>query len=410
MSFMGFKRAAAPLFGVLLLASTAAQAQNGLERFEKDIKPQFDFKSFTYDKGSALGDKGFVLDNTTIVMPGTPATGGKDTTVKIGKITVEDADFERLTATGKSDDVPRFAKLKIENMTGDESIGSLFDSFGVPKAPVDIALDYRLDPAAKVLTLSKLEVALRDQGSLILRLVVDGESDKASEAAGAKDNARLRSAALTYSDAGLLAQLLPAIAKQQGASADGLIAMVAAPLATFASGQGPDTRKAVDALSAFVADWKKPNGPIRISIAPAKGATLADLDKIQQPNALTDIFGLKVDYAGTASASAAAPATDGKALEGAEAWLAIVGNTVTGSIDGDVFFEYYRKDGTLALLEGSEITKGKWSLEGERVCFKYPDEDKDCQTIRLVGDTVTYKRKGKTDLRLEVLPGNPKDL
>ena len=75
-----------------------------------------------------------------------------------------------------------------------------------------------------------------------------------------------------------------------------------------------------------------------------------------------------------------------------------------------MFFEYYRKDGTLALLEGSEITKGKWSLEGERVCFKYPDEDKDCQTIRLVGDTVTYKRKGKTDLRLEVLPGNPKDL
>jgi hypothetical protein len=97
-------------------------------------------------------------------------------------------------------------------------------------------------------------------------------------------------------------------------------------------------------------------------------------------------------------------------MTGAEAWLTLIGNTVTGKVDGEVIFEYYRKDGTLALLEGSAITKGKWSLEGERVCFKYPDEDKDCQTISRTGDEVTFKRKDKSGYRLKVLAGNPKNL
>ena len=96
-------------------------------------------------------------------------------------------------------------------------------------------------------------------------------------------------------------------------------------------------------------------------------------------------------------------------MTGAEAWLTLIGNTVTGKVDGEVIFEYYRKDGTLALLEGSEITKGKWSLEGERVCFKYPDEDKDCQTISRTGDEVIFKRKDKSGYRLKVLAGQPEE-
>jgi hypothetical protein len=199
--------------------------------------------------------------------------------------------------------------------------------------------------------------------------------------------------------------------------------MVVAPVGAFAAGQGPETAKALDALVSFVADWKKPQGPIKLSVLPAKSASLADLDKIQQPNALTDIFGLTVDYAGTragvaggsASASAgkgtqSAPPSGSQTLTGPEAWLSMIGNTVTGTIDGKVVFEHYRKDGTLTLLEGDEISQGKWSLEGERVCFKYPGEDKDCQTIIRTGDEVTFMSKDKTGYRLKVLQGNPKNL
>ena len=62
-------------------------------------------------------------------------------------------------------------------------------------------------------------------------------------------------------------------------------------------------------------------------------------------------------------------------------------------------------------MEGSELTKGKWTLEGEKVCFKYPDEDKECHTVSRTGETVTADQdaKGK-GLRLNLLLGNPKNL
>ena len=421
MTIRGFWRTLVLLLGLSLFATVQAQAQNGLQRFEKDIKPQLEFKSLTYDKAAALGDKGFTLSNVVAVVPAS-ATGGKDSTVKIEKVTVEEIDFDRMKDTGKKDEIPLFAKLKIEGMTGDDDLSGMLESFGIPKAPVDLALDYRLNPTDKVLTISKLEMGLQGQGTLSLSLVLDGVSDKASEAAGAKDTASLRSASLVYTDVGLLSQLIPAVAKQQGMAADAMVAMAVAPIGAFGTGKGPGTVKALDALASFIADWKKPKGPITISVTPAKSASINDLDKIEQPNALTDIFGLKIEYAGTrAGAAGGAPATGGqsaaaaaapadKTMTGAEAWLTIIGNTVTGKVDGEMIFEHYRKDGTLALLEGSEITKGKWSLEGERVCFKYPDEDKDCQTITRTGDEVTFKRKDKSGYKLKVLAGNPKNL
>lgn len=426
MAKSGFWRTLVLLLGLSLFATVQAHAQNGLQRFEKDVKPQLEFKSLTYDKAAPLGDKGFTLSNVVAVVPAS-ATGGKDSTIKIEKVTVEEADFDRMKDTGKKDEVPLFAKIKIEGMTGDDDLSGMLESFGIPKAPVDLALDYRLNPADKMLTVSKLEVGLQGQGSLSLSLVLDGVSDKASEAADAKDTASLRSASLVYTDVGLLSQLLPAVAKQQGMAADAMVAMAVAPIGAFAVGKGPGTVKALDGLASFIGDWKKPKGPITLSVAPAKSASLADLDKIEQPNALTDIFGLTVEYAGTRAgaaggvgsqsggqgggqvAAAGPPAAD-KTMIGAEAWLTLIGNTVTGKIDGEVIFEHYRKDGTLALLEGSEITKGKWSLEGERVCFKYPDEDKDCQTISRTGDDVTFTNKNKSSYRLKVLQGNPKNL
>ena len=412
------------LLGVTLAAvgPVPVQAQTALEIFEKDIKPQLQFKSFGYAKATPIGSKGFALEKVTAVIPA-EATGMQDTTVKIERLAVEEADFERMRQSANNDDLPRFARLKIEGMTGDEALNGMFESFGVPKAPVDLALDYRLDPASKVLDLSKLELALQGQGSLALSMVLEGVSDKVSDTAGAKDNTRLRSAKLVYADSGLLAQLLPAVAKQQGMPVDAMMAMATAPIGAFAAGKSAATVKALDALASFITDWKKPQGPLTVSVAPSKSASFEDLDKIEQPNALSDIFGLRIEYAGTrAGATGAVAAAPGApsggssggapagTVTGAEAWLSIIGNTVAGRIDGEEVFEHYRKDGTLAYMEGSEITKGRWSLEGERVCFKYPDEEKDCQTVSRTGDDVTFARKGGKSLRFKLLPGNPKNL
>lgn len=397
-------------------------AQNGLQRFEAEIKPQIELKTFTYSSAAPLGAAGFVLNGVVAVIPGNPATGDKDSTVKIDKVTVDELDFDRLKKGAPDDAAPRFARFRFEGMSGDDLFNQLAP-YGVPKVPVDLAVDYRLDPAAKVFTLKMLEVGLRGQARLGLAMVLDGISDKTSEMPGAKDNGRLRTATLDIDDTGLLAAVVPAVAREQGASPAALVAETLLPLAAFTAGQGPATLKALDAVASFVADWQKPKGPLRITVAPTRTASLADLDKILQPNALTEIFGLSVEYGGTrpgaatagAQAAAQPPAAagggdDGKTTTGGEAWMSVVGNTLTGKIDGEVFFEHYRKDGSTVLLQDADVTKGKWTLEGEKVCFKYPDEDKDCYTISRTGDQVTMVNTSGRGLRMTLLPGNPKNL
>ena len=102
----GFWRTLVLLLGLSLFATVQAHAQNGLQRFEKEIKPQLEFKSFTYAKAAPLGDKGFTLSDVVVVVPGSAATGGKDNTIKIEKVTVEEADFDRMKDSGKKDEVP----------------------------------------------------------------------------------------------------------------------------------------------------------------------------------------------------------------------------------------------------------------------------------------------------------------
>jgi hypothetical protein len=191
-------------------------AQDGLQRFERELKPQLELKSFTYRSAAAKGDSGFVLNDVVAVVPSNPSTGDKETTVKIDKITVDELDFDRLKKDAKDDELPRFAKMKAEGISGDDDIFSMLAPYGVPKMPVDLVLDYRLDAANKVLTLNAFEVSLRGQGRAALSLVVDDMSSKQSEMEGSKDKARLRKASLEIVDSGLIAKVLEATAKSQG--------------------------------------------------------------------------------------------------------------------------------------------------------------------------------------------------
>jgi hypothetical protein len=286
------------------LLSTAALAETGLERFERQIKPQIQLQTFTYKSAEALGDQGFVLHDVVAVMPANHATGEKERTLKVDKVTVEALDFERIN--GNTDDAPRFAKLRLEGMTGDEDTVALLDPYGIPRVPMDITVDYRLDGPSKIFTLNTLEIALRGQGKLILSMVIDNVSDKASEAADARDNGRLRTASLTLDDHGLLATLLPAIAKQQGQKAEGMTALALISIASFIEGQGAPTLKALDSVASFIGDWQAPKGPLVLALAPTKTTSMADLDKVMQPNALVDIFGLTASYPGTRDGAAKA--------------------------------------------------------------------------------------------------------
>ena len=287
-----------------LAFTTVAWAQNGLERFEKELKPHFEAKTFTYASAAPLGNSGFVLDNVVAVVPANPATGDKESTVKIRKVTVDALDFDRVNKDAKEDETPRFAKLKLEGVTSDDDAFGVLQSIGMPSVPLDFAVDYTLDPKTKVLDVKLLEVKLHGMAKLSLSLVMDGISDKASEMAGAKDDGRLRIATLTVDDTGLLARLLPSWAKEEGAQPDELVQTALTAIAAFAAQQGPETLKALDAVASFVSDWKAPKGPLVVGLKPAKTAGLSDLDKVAMPDALTTEFGFTATYPGTKAGAA----------------------------------------------------------------------------------------------------------
>ncbi|HZQ01295.1 MAG TPA: hypothetical protein VFB13_17250 [Reyranella sp.] len=297
--------------GALLAAMTwfafvaTALADNGLERFEREIKPNLELEKFSYASGQPLGASGFVLTDVVAVVPASPATDGKPSTVKIDKVTVEQIDFDRLKK-GNDQDMPRFAKVRLEGMTGDDEMFGALAPYGVPKVPVDVTIDYGLDTATKVLSMNKLEINLRGQARLTLAFVLEGISDKSGLEA-AKDEGRLRSASLTFGDSGLIAKVLPAVAKEQGNTAGGLVGLALISIAGFAAGQNDNTQKALDAVASFVADWEAPKGPITIGIQPAKTAGLADLAKVMQPNALVEVFGFTASYPGSRAGAAQSP-------------------------------------------------------------------------------------------------------
>lgn len=287
-----------------LSLATAAWAQDGLQRFEKELKPQFEFKSFTYANAAPVGSSGFVLNDVTAVIPANAATGDKESTVKIQKVTVDSLDFDRLKKDAKDGDAPRFAKLKLEGITGDDEMFTALQPYGVPNVPFDIALDYTLDPSTKVLDVKTLEIGMRGQAKFALSLLLDGISDMA----GAKDDARLRNASLTVDDTGLLAKLLPAWAKEEGVQPEELVRTALEGLAAFAAQQGPDTLKSLDAVASFLTDWKAPKGPLVMGLKPTKTAGLADLDKVAMPDALTTEFGFTATYPGMKAGAAKAGA------------------------------------------------------------------------------------------------------
>ena len=104
------------------------------------------------------------------------------------------------------------------------------------------------------------------------------------------------------------------------------------------------------------------------------------------------------------------PAPSGQKLVGLDAWNQLVGNSITGTEDGETLVEYYAADGTTKSMLGNQISTGQWVLVGDTVCFKYPDEEMDCYKLEVMGNTVTMTDSTGEATRYEILKGNPKSL
>ena len=110
-----------------------------------------------------------------------------------------------------------------------------------------------------------------------------------------------------------------------------------------------------------------------------------------------------------APAVAAAPAPAGK-VTGLAAWTLLVGNSVSGKVDGEDYTDFYMENGTVKTLHGSTLSSGKWTFEDGRACFMYPKEDLDCYRVEVDGDVVNFTDKSGSGTRLLLEKGNPKKL
>ena len=282
---------------VILLATALPGAADGVSQFEQKIRPQLPANSFTYANAKALGNNGFVLEDVVVMLPADATGGTKAEPVAIKRVTVENFDF-----AGLDKRVPLFLKIRIEGITvaGKPAVGvDLNKVAGIDQVIADFALDYRVDPDRKTLTLDKLELDVGSLARFELSLVLDGVSpDLAGQPEAAMNDATLRTATLTFEDRSLLSKVVPAAAKLQGTDVDAIMKQAKTMLGGMRAGQSAATLAVFDALGSYLDDYKRPKGPLKITVNPPNKASAAALSDITSPDDAVRALGLVVTYGG----------------------------------------------------------------------------------------------------------------
>jgi hypothetical protein len=290
-----FERLAAA--AVIFLATALPGAADGVSKFEQKIKPHLPPNSFAYANAKALGDNGFMLEDVVVTPPAAATGGAKAEPVAIKRVTVEDFDF-----AGLDNQLPLFLKVRVEGITvaGKPAVGvDLNKVAGIDQVIADFAIDYRVDPGRKTLTLDKLELNVGSLARFELSLVLDGVSpDLAGKLDAAMNDATLRTATLTFEDRSLLSKVLPAAAKLQGTDVDAMMKQAKIMLGGMRAGQSSVTLAVFDALGSYLDDYKHPKGPLKVTVNPPNKASAAALSDIKSPDDAVKALGLVVTYGG----------------------------------------------------------------------------------------------------------------
>ena len=289
------------------LSAAGPASADGLARFEKSIKPQIPPGTLTYKSSKGLGDDGFELDDVVITPPPSdPAKGDKPQPINVKAITVEHLDFDAI----EKQQPPLFAKVKLDGITAAASNAGGFDlkqMAGIDNVSADFGVDYKLDPDKKTFTLKRLELNLSGLGKLETSFVLEGVSaDIAAKPDAAMNDASLKTADLTYDDHSLLAKAIPIAAAMQGSDPKALTDMAITVLDGARAGQSAAAQKAIDSLVAYIEDYQKPKGPLKITLAPPSKVSNADLSAAKSADDVVKLLGIQVVYAGTRSSTPSA--------------------------------------------------------------------------------------------------------
>lgn len=88
---------------------------------------------------------------------------------------------------------------------------------------------------------------------------------------------------------------------------------------------------------------------------------------------------------------------------GAQLKRAVAGNTVEGTMEATGrYTEFYAGDGT---VKGKDY-KAAWTIEGDKMCWVYDGQPKDCWNAALKGTTVKWIKDGKVQGSGTIVKGN----
>ena len=90
----------------------------------------------------------------------------------------------------------------------------------------------------------------------------------------------------------------------------------------------------------------------------------------------------------TAATLALSTTAFAQSLSGDQIRETLVGNTMSGFDDGEVFHEYLNPNGTISGSTPSGRYSGQWRISGDEICFAYDTNAKsgpkwDCSEVRL---------------------------
>lgn len=116
-------------------------------------------------------------------------------------------------------------------------------------------------------------------------------------------------------------------------------------------------------------------------------------------------------------------------VTGADAWRAVVGNTIIGeTAAGEALVEYFAPDGVVKNRINGEPDEGQWTLRGDRVCTDYSEDDEEgddgkdnsddssddeeavCYALSVQGDNLTLTDESGKVRDFKIMPGNAEKL
>ena len=310
--------------------------------------------------------------------------------------------------------------------------GQQLAALGIERLDLGVTFAGGYDLAKKAVNLDDLTVTVVGLGALGLRAQL-GNLDPAAlkgdreKALGALMGAELASLDLSVANAGFFAKLLAFVGQQEGKTPDALKAEWTAMtgiMLPMVLGDPQIGARLAGAVGGFIRDAKSltvsikgKNGPVKIAtINPGDPMSLLALVTITATNeggSLAPRAAAPAPATPPAAAprpQAGAPAT--RKLTGLEAINALVGNTISGrNSDGDPFFQYYLRNGSVKELDDDQKDEGTWVARGQQICVEMDHDDEEtCYAIEVAGNAAKFTSEDGTVFRYTILQGNPKRL